>query len=193
MTAPARPILITRKRRRGGFTVAESLIASVVLAIAVLAVSGAIIAAQNQTAIQESNGLAIALGRELMEEICSRPLLMPDITPGWRTVTDRSQYDTINDYNGYTDTITADVARTTTASVGSFSSALPPSTVITSGTTPSPSGSLFTRTVSVSYPTSVFSAADVANDYGLVSVTVNGANGVQIKLSRLVAAATITR
>jgi Tfp pilus assembly protein PilV len=190
--APARHTRITN--RRAGFTVAESLLASVVLAIAVVAVAGAIIAAQSQTAIQESSGIAVSMARELMEEICSRPFTLPDATPGWHGgVTNRSTYDTIDDYNGYSDTISAHVARSVNDSVGSFTSALPPSTVIANGQLPAPSGQLYTRKVSVSYPTTVFSATDASGDFAIVTVTVAGAGGTQITLSRLIGSTNNTR
>jgi prepilin-type N-terminal cleavage/methylation domain-containing protein len=190
----ARGLLILTTNRRRGFTVAESLIASVVLAIAVVAVAGAIIAAQNQTAIQESSGIAVSMARELMEEICSRPFTLPDATPGWKGgVTNRSLYDTIDDYNGYTDTVNAYVARSTGDSVGTFSSALPPSTVITGGQAPTPTGQLYTRSVTVTYPTTVFSATDASGDFAIVTVTVAGFGGTQVKLTRLIGTANNTR
>jgi len=191
--AAARLIHTTKLRR--GFTLAEALIASVVLALAVVAVSGAIVASQNQTVVQETSGIALALARELMEEICSRPLTLPDNTPGWAGhVTNRSLYDTVDDYNGYTDTVNTAVARdSSSSSFGTFSSALPPATVISSGTVPTPTGQLYTRIVSVSYPTTVFSASDASGDFAIVTVTVTGIGGTQAKLTRLVAAGNITR
>jgi prepilin-type N-terminal cleavage/methylation domain-containing protein len=191
--APARLTQNTKSQRRG-FTLAESLLASVVLAIAVVAVSGAIVASQSQSEIQETSGIAVSLGRELMEEICQRPLTLPDITPGWRGgVTNRSTYDTIDDYNGYTDSVAAYIARTTTASVGTFNSALPPATVVTSGTPPTPTGQLYTRVVKVTYPTTVFSSGDASGDFAIVTVTISGAGGTQVTLSRLVGNQSVSR
>jgi prepilin-type N-terminal cleavage/methylation domain-containing protein len=191
--APARLTTNTKSQRRG-FTLAESLLASVVLAIAVVAVSAAIIASQAQSQVQETSSIAVSLGHELMEEICQRPLTLPDNTPGWRGgVTNRSTYDTIDDYNGYTDTVGTYVARTTTASVGTFNSALPPATVVASGNPPTPTGQLYTRTVKVTYPTTVFSTGDASGDFAVVTVTVSGAGGTRVTLSRLVGNTSVSR
>jgi len=48
-----------------GFTLAETLIASVVLAVSVVAVSGAIIASQQQTTVSQEDMIAISLAPDL--------------------------------------------------------------------------------------------------------------------------------
>src|SRR5215207_5072256 len=95
------------RARAGGFTLAESLIASVVLAAAVVGIAGTLAASYQQDTVRGNITTAINLAQQLMEEIAARPLeLTSGATnkPGWSSgQTDRRQYDTIDDYNGYTD------------------------------------------------------------------------------------------
>jgi prepilin-type N-terminal cleavage/methylation domain-containing protein len=190
---PARPTLSIDRRPRG-FTLAESLVAAVVLAITVVAVSGAIVASQKQTRVQQEDSTAVSLARTLMEEIASRPLSLPDGTAGFPTVTDRSNYDTIDDFSGYTDVVSSRVYLTSSTSSASYSSALPPVTVVAAG----PSGvslqpGQYSRTVTVSYPTSIFGTTVTSGDFGLVTVTVTGAAGSKVTLSRLYGSISVTR
>jgi prepilin-type N-terminal cleavage/methylation domain-containing protein len=198
----SRPGFISCKFRanaggRSGFTLAESLIASVVLAVAVVGVSGAMMASYQQSAASESDSIAISLGKSLMEEIASRPLSLPDATAGWPSVTDRTIYDTISDFNGYTDKVSAAVSHTSTLSAGTFSGALPSVTAVTDGST-SLSPEQYLRSVSVTYPTSLFgksvSGGDFASgDFALVKVTVTGSDGASLTLSRLISNVTVSR
>ena len=101
----------TISRRRplgaGGYTLAESLIASVVLAIAIVAIAGTLSASYQQNTVRGNTTTALALAQQLMEEIAAKPISLPDgqtNKPGWQQgQTDRRQYDTIDDYNGYAD------------------------------------------------------------------------------------------
>ena len=180
-----------------GFTLAESLIASVVLAVAVVAVSGAMIASHQQSTVSEEDAVAVSLAKSLVEEIASLPLTLPDASAGWPTVTDRTSYDTIDDYNGYTDKVSSSVSRTGTLSAGTFSSARPSVTAITNGDT-SLSTSEYSRVVSVTYPTSIFgktvAAGDFASgDFAVIGVTVKGYNGSEVTISRLISRVSVTR
>lgn len=187
------PVQPTRRTNRGAFTLAESLVASVVLAISVVAVSGAIISSQQQTAAQEDGSTALALGRQLMEEIASLPLNPSDATAGWSSVTNRSLYDSIYDFNGYTDKLSVPIHRTAnTSGIGTFSSATPTVTVITSGT-PTLAAQEYLRSASVSYPTSMFGQAVTSGDFAIITVTVRGGKGNRVTLSRIVARNTVSR
>jgi hypothetical protein len=168
-----------------------------VLAIAVTAVSTAIVAAQKQNSAQEDDSIAVGLARQLMEEIASRPLpaSLPDSTAGWPTVTNRTTYDTIDDFNGYTDTISLPVRLTNAVSTSSnFTSARPTVTTVAGGV-----GSIqltaqqFSRTVSVSYPTSIFGTTVTSGDFAVVTLTVRGGRGSKVTISRLFSKLTITR
>jgi len=92
---------------RQAFTLAESLIAAVVLAAAVIGISGVLSASYQQSDIHGQMSTALELAQQLMEEIASTPMDVPagqTNKPGWSSgQTDRTQYDTIDDFNGYTD------------------------------------------------------------------------------------------
>src|SRR5439155_9308521 len=88
--------------QRAGFTLAESLIASVVLAAAVIGIAGMLAASYQQSEVRGNKTTALSLAQQLMEEIASKPLDPPS-TPdhgGWSAgYSNRTVYDTIDDYN----------------------------------------------------------------------------------------------
>jgi Tfp pilus assembly protein PilV len=92
---------------RGGYTLAESLIASVVLAIAIVAISGTLAASYQQNTTRGETTTALNLAQQLMEEIAAKPIARPADQvnqPGWpQGQADRRLYDTVDDYNGYAD------------------------------------------------------------------------------------------
>jgi len=104
---PARFARTARRTRRAGYTLAESLIASVVLAIAIVAISGTLAASYQQNTTRGNTTTAINLAQQLMEEIAAKPIALPADQvnkPGWpQGQTDRRLYDTVDDYNGYAD------------------------------------------------------------------------------------------
>jgi len=180
---------------RRAFTLVEAMVASVVLAVAVVGASSAIIASQQQTSVQQQGASAVALARQLMEEIASFPLTLPDASAGWPTVTDKSLYDTINDYGGYTDVVTNSVYHTnSTSSTANFTSALPTSTVAAGGASSvTLSINQYVRSVTVSYPTSIFGATVTSGDFAVVTVTVRGVSDAGVTLSRVIGRVTVTR
>jgi prepilin-type N-terminal cleavage/methylation domain-containing protein len=188
---PPRP----RRNRRGGFTLAECLIASVVLAIAVIAVSGSIVASQSQNTAQVEDTMALNLARQLMEEIAAVPLSTAD-SSSWPSLTDRTQYDRVNDFNGYSDIVKIPLRRSSSSSLSgtvSLSSARPSVTVVTSGS-PTLGTEQYRRTVSITYPTTPFSGATVtAGDFAVVTITVRSGSGVVVTLPRLFARNTVKR
>jgi hypothetical protein len=96
----------TTSRARDGFTLAESLIASVVLAASVIGVSGALTASYQNSSGYGNTTTALGLAQELMEEISAKPTVLASGSTnhaGWPTEADRSKYDTVDDYNGYSD------------------------------------------------------------------------------------------
>jgi Tfp pilus assembly protein PilV len=187
------PVQALRRTSRSAFTLAESLIASVVLAISVVAVSGAIIASQQQTAAQEEDSTALSLARQLMEEISSLPLNPTDATAGFPTVTDRSLFDSIYDFNAYTDKLGVPIYRSANANdVAAFTSATPTVTVITSGT-PTLATQEYLRSVAVSYPTSLFGQAISSGEFAVITVTVRGGKGTKVTISRIVARNTVNK
>jgi prepilin-type N-terminal cleavage/methylation domain-containing protein len=183
------------RRNRGGFTLAESMIASVVLAIAVVAVSGAIVASQAQNTTQIEDTIALNLARQLMEEIVAVPLATAD-SSCWPNLTDRSQYDRVNDLAGYTDIVKVPLRRGSGSGLAGtidLDSARPSVTVVTSGN-PTLSSEKYKRQVTITYPTTPFAGATVtAGDFALVKVTVTGPEGNVVTLTRLIGNSTVTR
>jgi type II secretory pathway pseudopilin PulG len=92
-----------RSTDRRGFTLAESLLASTVLAIAVIGVAATLSASHAQDSAVQTNSQAVAVARQLMEEVAAKPLVVSDTTPGWPVETERVKYDSIIDYAGYND------------------------------------------------------------------------------------------
>ncbi|HVT88407.1 MAG TPA: type II secretion system protein [Tepidisphaeraceae bacterium] len=182
-----------KSTKRRAFTLAESLAATIVLALAVVGVSGAIIASQQQIHAQEEDSVAAGLARQLMEDIAVLPINTSDATTGWPTTTDRTLYDSVIDYNGYTEVVSIPIHRSVTvADTGTFSSASPSSTAITSGT-PTLGAQQYSRVVSVTYPTSIFGQTVSAGEFAVIGVTVKGSSGVTVSLSRIVARNTVSR
>jgi hypothetical protein len=160
-------------RRRRAFTLAESLIASVVLAIAVVGVAGTIAASHQQTSALEEDSIAVAAARQLMEEIAAEPLLATDATPGWGAgQTDRALYDTIIDYDGLAETSPIETLEGVKMTIGSRT---------------------FVRKVKITHPTSVFGTTASAGEFALIEVTVKGPTGRDVTLKRLVAKTTRER
>src|ERR1041384_4412592 len=95
--------------RLRGFTLAESLLASVVLAIAVVGICGATSASFQQSQALQQRMTAAALGDQLIEEISAKPYLDPTTqqTTQGNASTNRQSYDNIGDYGGYSDTTAA--------------------------------------------------------------------------------------
>jgi len=154
---------------RRGFTLAEAMIASVVLAIAVVGISSVLAASYKQSSVRGNTSTALALAQQLMEEIASRPMSVAagqTDQPGWSTGhTDRTQYDTIGDYNGYTDTSGAVAADGATFDLGN--------------------GDAYTRTVSVQSNALPSGFSGTASDFVLVTVTVSMPHSQSLSISQL--------
>ena len=177
---------------RSAFTLAESLIASVVLAVAVVGVAGAITVSQRQALLQRDDAIALSLARQLMEQVAALPIMLADGTTGqagWPGATDSSLYDTANDFCGYTDTVTVPVG----AAAISVAGAMPSSTVVSSSATPPPlSMQQYRRNVAFAYPAAVFGTS-AAGDFAVATVTVTGATGSAVQVGRLFAKTSLTR
>jgi prepilin-type N-terminal cleavage/methylation domain-containing protein len=133
---------IDRFRRRG-FTLVESLIASVVLAVAVVGIAGTLAASYQQARDQVSVAEATQLARQLIEEISARPFEVPAGSPsnavGWSAGNpNRAIYDDISDYHGYTDNSTS--ITTQAGVVQSFGTAGPYERFVTVTEGPVPQG-----------------------------------------------------
>ncbi|MEA2708341.1 MAG: hypothetical protein QOF78_942 [Phycisphaerales bacterium] len=149
--------IINPRLRACGYTLAESLIASVVLAIAIVGIAGTLAASYQQNTVRGNTTTALNLAQQLMEEIAAKPLELPvgqTNQPGWaQGQTDRRQYDTINDYHGY-----ADLSGTIQSADG--------------GTINLSDGGSYQRSVSVQSGAVPAGLTGPANDFVMVTVTV---------------------
>jgi len=166
---------------RVGYTLAEAMIASVVLAAAVIGIGGLLAASYQQTAVRGDTTSGLTMAQQLMEEIASKPLDPPSLPnkPGWSSgQTDRTQYDTIDDYNGYTDL--------------SSSLAMRDGNSIQMGKT-NAGGTSFTRTVTVTQNALPSGLTGTASDFVLVTVKVTMPEGNTASVSQLFTRATVMR
>lgn len=168
-----------RRRPRHAFTLVESLIAAVVLAILVAGISSALSASYQQTITLNQTATAVALGRQLLEEIASKPLLDPATGTTTPVATakagPRSGFTGAGDYNLYTDN-------------GSSLTTLGGSTINAT------SGGSYTRSVTVQLgATPVGDSTSPSSDFALVTVTVTMPSGHSIKLQRVLTNYTFTR
>lgn len=146
------------------------MIASVVLATAVVGIVGPLCASQQQATTTRQTATALALGEQLMEEIASRPYADPD--DGSMTLgppgneQGRANYDDIFDYHKYHDTTTAlkNMAGQTVSGLGT---------------------EVFARDVTVEYRSGPSTTSATPGDFALVTVTVTLPTSQTVKLSRL--------
>jgi type II secretory pathway pseudopilin PulG len=153
------------RRRRPGFSVVEALVASAVLAIAVVGVAGPLAASSQHASVARERGGAVALARQLMEQVASHPLTNGAPTPLGPTLPyedSPAKYDTIGDFHGYQD--------------------FPAASEITPGTAPK---ATYTRSVTVAYTTSTFDPSVNVTDFALVTVTVTTPRKETLRVSRL--------
>jgi prepilin-type N-terminal cleavage/methylation domain-containing protein len=112
---PSRRRFAVSGAARRGFSLAECLIACVVLGIAASGLAIALAAAHQSAAFADERGDMVLAARGLMEEIASRPFVPPALSdkPGWSLgQTDRTQYDDVFDFDGYLDVLPlADLSR----------------------------------------------------------------------------------
>ena len=164
--------------RPAGFTLVESLIASVVLAVAVVGISGTIADAYQQSRQQVYAAEATQLARQLIEEISAKPFEVPAGSPnnavGWSAGNaNRATYDDVQDYHGYNDVSTS--MPTLGGSVQSFGTAGP-----------------YARSVAVANgPVPVGHTAAVASDFKRVIVTVTRPDGDPVVITKYFTRATL--
>ncbi len=112
-----------------------------------------------------------------MEEVTALPFDPPSGTtdqPGWPTVTDRTKYDTIDDFNGYTDTSDA-IQMWNGSSIDAGN------------------GTVFTRQVTVTPNALPAGLTGTAGDFEMVTVTVTVPTGNAYSISQLCTRATVER
>src|SRR2546421_10312427 len=97
------------KHRAGrGFTLAEGLLAVVVLSVAVGGIMAPISASYQQTRAVSQTTTAISMAQQLLDEILSKPFVDPtDLSTTLGPEADelnRAAFDNMDDYHGYHDT-----------------------------------------------------------------------------------------
>jgi Tfp pilus assembly protein PilV len=116
-------------RRAGGFTLAEALLASAILAIGILSVTVPFASAARNERVDAQQTLGVALAQEMLEEVLSKPFAALDANnaAGPEAGETRSTFNSLDDYDGYdesagnvcnvcgnpcTDPLAADLSRT---------------------------------------------------------------------------------
>ena len=163
-----------RRPRRSGFTLIESLIATVVLAIAVVGIAGAVGASFKQTSALDNDSAAISVARALVEEVASKPYAASVASSKASAGNfDRSTYTSVADYHGYHDTSPFTTLGGQTLDVGSG----------------------YSRSVTYTVPASVTvgSTTTALNDFGRITVTVTSPSGRDVTVSRLISNVTFSR
>jgi len=160
-----------------GFTLYEALTASVVLALAVIAIAGSLGASYKESSAREESAAALDLARELMEDVAAKPMDPTGTTNalGWSSGQhDRTQYDTLDDFDGYTDT---------SSSIGTSSG----------GSIDAGNGEVYTRAVSITWNAKPTGFTGTAADFALVKVVVTTPRGQSFEIDQLVTRATVKR
>jgi type II secretory pathway pseudopilin PulG len=168
-----------RRCRRGGFTLVEALLAAVVLAVAVLGACSTLSASYQNISSLRQTATAVSLARELIEEIAARPYVSPidgsTTTGPTASMTNRSLFAKVGDYQGYTDSTSNMIGLDgSTVSVGQ--------------------GEVYTRGVTITFGAKPsVDTSSPANDFALVTVTVAMPSGQKVSLSRMMANETLVR
>jgi len=180
-----------------GFTLAEALIASVILAVAVVGLAGVMGATFSGSRATDADANALGVARRLMEEILGLPFDPPAAGDhvGWKNGNRLSDtYDDIADYDGYFD----DVGLAMPAELGSGGGEVGGST-LGSGSTIDGSASagnlIFHRTVRFTRRATPGGVAAPDGDFGMITVTVtpDPAGAGPVVLHRLVSRVPVAR
>jgi Tfp pilus assembly protein PilV len=158
-----------------GFTLAEGMLAVVVLAMAAGAMMGPLSASYQQTRTMAQSTTAISMAQQLLDEILSKPFVDPSdltTTPGPEAdEPSRASFDNIDDYHGYhdtTDTTAANAIKTSSGQTVAWNS---PDT--------------YSRAVTVEYRATPDGPAVAVGDYLVVSVKVTMPHGHEVTVQRL--------
>jgi prepilin-type N-terminal cleavage/methylation domain-containing protein len=146
-----------------GFTLVESMIAVVVLAISVTAIAGVLTASREYGSVTDDVVTAQELARQLMEEITAKPFADPDGPSALGPEvgeTSKALFDNMDDYHGYADT-----------------------------TVRNPGNKRFARNVTCQYRATRTGAGTSVGDFLMASVTVKGPDGRVVTLSQVVTCA----
>ena len=165
-----------RDARAKAFTLAEGMMAVVVLAMAVGAMMGPLTASYQQTRTVKQTTTAISMAQQLLDEILSKPFVDPtDLSMTLGPEADelgRASFDNMDDYNGYhdsTDPNASDAIKLSSGAVVGWNST-----------------DIYRRSVAVEYRATPSGAAAAAGDYLVVKVTVTLPHGQTVSVQRMV-------
>jgi Tfp pilus assembly protein PilV len=165
-----------REARATGFTLAEALLAVVVLSIAVGAIMGPISASYSQTRTVKQTTTAISMAQQLLDEVLSKPYVDPsDLSLALGPEANepsRSAFDNIDDYHGYHDTTDANAASSIKTASGQ--------TVSWNST------DIYNRDVTVEYRNTPDGPAVASGDYVVVKVVVTMPHDHKVSVQRMV-------
>lgn len=163
------------------------MLASVTLAIAVIAIGSSLSSSVGQSAAVEQDATSVLLARQLMEEIAAKPFRDPTngtvttntaalanaaaaaAAAGMSSVPARASYDDVGDYHGYTDTI--DDSH--------------PIRSLQGGTASVTNNRRYTRSVTVQFRATPSGTAATTGDFALVTVTVTAPGGRTVSICRV--------
>jgi Tfp pilus assembly protein PilV len=161
---------------RRGFTLAEGLIAAVVLAVAVGGIMAPMSASYQQTRTVKQTSTAISMAQQLLDEIISRPFTDPtdmSTTLGPEAnEPSRTSFDNIDDYHGYHDS--------TDSNASDFMKTVSGQTVGWNST------DIYRRSVQVEYRATPAGPAVAAGDYVVITIVVTMPHGHQVCVQRMV-------
>ena len=170
-TQPRAAVLHSARHAARGFTLAEALLASTILAIVGATTTLPFVAGVQRTNEAARLEQAVSLGQAMMEEVLARPFF----EPGMRTPapgpgpgeTSRDKFDNLDDFHGFTESATGlkdyrNVAITDTSCAGLW------------------------RDVTVTYVTFPNQAASDTNSYVSIRVRVMDGNAPLVTLNRIV-------
>lgn len=191
----------TKPYARRGVTLMESLMATVVLAVAVVGVSGTLIASTKQSSDVDDSLVVKSMASELMEEVAAKPFAAPTSNdqPGWSPRNqDRSKYDNVADFSGYNDRspFTSLAGRSIDPGTGftykrsvTFTYVSAP---VSSTSSSSSSGSLIDIELGLG-STSTPATPLTSGDFAIIKVTVDSNSGQSVTLTRLICNSVITK
>jgi Tfp pilus assembly protein PilV len=159
-----------------GFTLAEALLAVVVLMVAVAGIMGPISASYSQTRTVKQTTTAISMAQQLLDEILSKPFVDPsDLSTALGPEANelgRAAFDNIDDYHGYNDS-------TDSTKVNAMKTASGQAILWNSNDN-------YTRAVTMEYRNSPTGASVAGGDYLLITVKVTMPHGHQVSVERMV-------
>jgi Tfp pilus assembly protein PilV len=174
-------------RGRRAFTLIEALMASAVLAIAVIAIGTSLSTSVGQSAVVEQDSTSLLLARQLMEEIAAKPFVDPTTgtvttnatalanaaalaaTAGSSPTPVRASYNDVGDYHGYTDTVDASH----------------PATSLQGKTAAVTNNRKYTRSVTVEFRSTPNGSAVTSGDLAVITVTVKSPSGRSVVITRV--------